>query len=134
MHPGASWGLGQRNHKTRDSLGETRTRSRSSRVRVGAAVREWLGEVGVTTLYIEPGSPWENGYRESLNGKLRDELLAREVFDTLLEAKVPVARWRRHYSAARPHSALGYGPPAPKAVLPWRQSLDPMALYAGALT
>jgi putative transposase len=81
---------------------------------VAKAVREWLGKLGVGTLYIEPGSPWENGYIESFNGKLRDELLAREVFDTLLEAKVLVARWRRHYNQARPHSALGYRPPAPE--------------------
>ena len=67
---------------------------------VAKAVREWLGKLGVGTLYIEPGSPWENGYLESFNGKLRDELLAREVFDTLLEAKVLIARWRRHYSTA----------------------------------
>ena len=88
---------------------------------VAKAVREWLGKLGVGTLYIEPGSPWENGYLESFNGKLRDELLAREVFDTLLEAKVLVARWRRHYNAVRPHSSLGYRPPAPEAVQPWYQ-------------
>ena len=88
---------------------------------VAKAVREWLGKLGVGTLYIEPGSPWENGYLGSFNGKLRDELLAREVFDTLLEAKVLVARWRRHYNAVRPHSALGYRPPAPEAVQPWYQ-------------
>jgi transposase InsO family protein len=82
---------------------------------VAKAVREWLGKLGVGTLYIEPGSPWENGYVESFNGKLRDELLAREVFDTLLEAKVLVARWRRHYNTMRPHSSLGYRPPAPEA-------------------
>jgi putative transposase len=91
---------------------------------IAKAVREWLGKVGVGTLYIEPGSPWENGYGESFNGKLRDELLAREVFDTLLEAKVLVARWRRHYNAVRPHSALGYRPPAPEAILPWYQGRD----------
>jgi putative transposase len=88
---------------------------------VAKAVREWLGKVGVGTLYIEPGSPWENGYLESFNGKLRDELLAREIFDTLLEAKVLVARWRRHYNAVRPHSSLGYRPPAPEAVQSWHQ-------------
>jgi len=82
-------------------------------------VREWLGRVGVRTLYIEPGSPWENGYIESFNGKLRDELLNREIFDTLLEAQVLVERWRRHYNAVRPHSSLGYRPPAPETVLPW---------------
>jgi transposase InsO family protein len=81
-------------------------------------VREWLSRVGVTTLFIEPGSPWENGYVESFNGKLRDELLAREQFDTLLEAKVLVERWRRDYNTRRPHSSLGYRPPAPEAIQP----------------
>jgi putative transposase len=83
------------------------------------AVREWLGKVGVKTLYIEPGSPWENGYIESFNGRLRDELLNGELFDTLLEAQVLCERWRRHYNAVRPHSSLGYRPPAPETVLPW---------------
>ncbi len=82
------------------------------------AVRQWLGTVGVKTLYIEPGSPWENGYVESFNGRLRDELLNGEVFDTLLEAKVLVERWRVHYNTRRPHGSLGYRPPAPEAVLP----------------
>ena len=80
-------------------------------------VRDWLKKVGVRTLFIEPGSPWENGYCESFNGKLRDELLAREVFYTLREAKVLIERWRRHYNTARPHSSLGYRPPAPEAVM-----------------
>ena len=81
-------------------------------------VREWLGRVGVKTLFIEPGSPWENGYVESFNRKLRDELLAREAFDTLLEAKVLIERWRQHYNTVRPHSSLGYRPPAPEAWQP----------------
>jgi putative transposase len=80
------------------------------------AVRDWLRRVGVKTLYIEPGSPWENGYVESLNGKLRDELLDRERFDTLREARVLIERWRRHYNTERPHSALGYRPPAPETI------------------
>ena len=71
---------------------------------------------GVKTLFIEPGSPWENGYIESFNGKLRDELLNGELFDTLLEAQVLVERWRTHYNTARPHSSLGYRPPAPEAI------------------
>lgn len=79
-------------------------------------VREWLNKVGVKTLYIEPGSPWENGYVESLNGKLRDELLSGEIFYTVQEAKVLIEAWRRHYNAVRPHSALGYRPPAPETV------------------
>lgn len=82
------------------------------------AVRDWLGKVGVSTLYIEPGSPWENGYIESFNGKLRDELLEREIFETLLEARVLIERWRKEYNTIRPHSALGYRPPAPEAVEP----------------
>lgn len=79
------------------------------------AVRDWLQRVEVKTLYIEPGSPWENGYIESFNGKLRDELLDREIFDTLLEAKVLIERWRVEYNTIRPHSSLGYRPPAPEA-------------------
>jgi transposase InsO family protein len=81
-------------------------------------VREWLQRVEVKTLFIEPGSPWENGYVESFNGKLRDELLDREVFDTLLEAKVLVERWRRVYNTIRPHRSLGYRAPAPEATQP----------------
>lgn len=77
-------------------------------------VRRWLKNVGVRTLFIEPGSPWENGYIESFNGKLRDELLARERFDTLKEAKVLIERWRVQYNTVRPHSSLGYRPPAPE--------------------
>lgn len=80
-------------------------------------VRKWLKCVGVKTLYITPGSPWENGYVESFNGKLANELLEREVFDTLAEAKVLIERWRVHYNTVRPHSSLGYRPPAPEAWL-----------------
>ena len=82
------------------------------------AVRHWLRRVGMQTLFITPGSPWENGYVESFNGKLRDELLKREWFDTLLEAKVLIERWRKHYNTIRPHSSLGYQPPAPEAIQP----------------
>ncbi|GAB4147707.1 MAG: hypothetical protein Tsb009_21030 [Planctomycetaceae bacterium] len=81
-------------------------------------VREWLKRVEVQTLFIEPGSPWENGYIECFNGTLRDELLNGEIFDTLLEAKVLIERWRREYSQVRPHSALGYRAPAPEAFGP----------------
>jgi transposase InsO family protein len=80
------------------------------------AVREWLEQVGVTTLFIEPGSPWENGYVESFNGKLRDELLNGEMFYTLQEAQIIIERWRREYNTFRPHSSLGYRPPAPETV------------------
>jgi transposase InsO family protein len=78
-------------------------------------VRQWLEDVGVKTLFIEPGSPWENGYVESFNGKLRDELLNGEIFFTLREAKILIERWRVHYNHVRPHSSLGYLPPAPAA-------------------
>ena len=91
------------------------------------AVREWLGRVGARTLYIEPGSPWENGYIESFNGKLRDELLDRELFYTLLEVRVLTERYRRTYNRIRPHSSLGYRPPAPEALLP----ADPVPVLVG---
>lgn len=80
------------------------------------AVRTWLTRMEVRTLYIEPGSPWENGYIESFNGKLRDELLNGEIFYTLREAKVLIERWREHYNRIRPHSSLGYRPPAPEVI------------------
>ena len=85
---------------------------------IAEAVRGWLGRVGVGTLYIEPGSPWENGYLESFNGKLRDELLNVELIDTVLEARVLADRYRRQYNTVRPHSALGYRPPTPETALP----------------
>ena len=91
-------------------------------------MREWLGRIGVKTLFIEPGSPWENGYCESFNSKLRDELLAGEQFSTLHEAKVLIERWRRHYNAVRPHSSLGYRPPAPETILPPASALPYAAL------
>ena len=98
------------------------------------AVRDWLAKVGVKTLFIEPGSPWENGYNESFNGKLRDQLLNGEVFYTLQEAKVLLERWRWHYNHVRPHSSLGYRPPAPEAVLPGGPGFAPLRLapQAGA--
>lgn len=80
-------------------------------------VRKWLSRLGVKTLFIEPGSPWENGYIESFNGKVRDELLNREIFTTLEEAKVLLEQWRKEYNHVRPHSAKNYQPPAPEAVL-----------------
>jgi transposase InsO family protein len=82
------------------------------------AVRTWLGHIGVKTLFIEPGSPWENGYNESFNGKLRDELLNGEIFYTLKEAKVMIERWRQEYNTVRPHSSLRYRPPAPETIQP----------------
>lgn len=82
---------------------------------VAELIRGWLQRLGVQTLFIEPGSPWENGYIESFNGKLRYELLDGEIFDTILEAKVVTETWRREYNTIRPHSSLGYRPPAPEA-------------------
>ena len=96
-------------------------------------VRKWLDGLGVKTLYIEPGSPWENGYLESFNGKLRDELLNIEIFDTLLEVQVLVEQWRKHYNTVRPHSALNYRPPAPEAVQPWPAASAPPQLPAMAV-
>ncbi len=88
---------------------------------IAAALREWIAVVGAKTAYIEPGSPWENGYVESFNGKLRDELLNGEIFYTLAEAKIMIETWRRHYNTVRPHSSLGYKPPAPE-VISWPAS------------
>jgi putative transposase len=96
------------------------------------AVRSWLGRIGVQTLFIEPGSPWENGYNESFNGKLRDEVLNREIFYTLREAQVIIERWRKEYNTYRPHSSLGYRPPAPEAVLtPPEMTLQPWLINKG---
>jgi transposase InsO family protein len=78
------------------------------------AVRRWLARIEVQTLFIEPGSPWENGYIESFNGRLRDEFLNGERFDTLLEAQVLIEMWRNEYNRVRPHSSLGNRPPAPE--------------------
>ena len=92
------------------------------------AVRQGLGRLGVKTLFIEPGSPWENGYCESFNSKLRDELLNGEIFTSLREAEVLIESWRRHYNAVRPHPSLGYRPPAPEAILPPARGLPYAAL------
>jgi transposase InsO family protein len=81
-------------------------------------IQGWLQRLGVKTLYIEPGSPWENGYIESFNGKLRDELLNGEIFDTVIEARIIIERWRKEYNTKRPHSSLGYLPPAPETKYP----------------
>jgi transposase InsO family protein len=82
------------------------------------AIKDWLGRIGVKTLFIEPGSPWENGYNESFNGRFRDELLNGEIFYNLKEAQVVIEHWRQEYNTIRPHSSLGYKPPAPAAKLP----------------
>lgn len=85
------------------------------------AVRNWLSKLGVRTAYITPGSPWENGFNERFNGSLRDELLNGEVFYSLAEATVLIENWRRHYNEIRPHSSLGYKPPAPTTIIPKHQ-------------
>jgi putative transposase len=81
---------------------------------VAKAVREWITAVGAKTAYIEPGSPWENGYVESFNARLRNELLDGEIFYTLREAQIAIESWRRHFNAIRPDESLGYKPPAPE--------------------
>ena len=83
---------------------------------IAKAVREWIAAVGARTAFIEPGSPWENGYCESFNSKLRDELLNGEIFYSLAEARTVIETWRQHYNTRRPHSSLGYRPPAPQVV------------------
>ena len=82
------------------------------------AVQDWIGAVGAKTAYIERGSPWENGFIESFNARLRDELLDGEIFYSLAEAKIVIESWRRHYNTERPHGSLGYKPPAPKVFIP----------------
>ena len=100
---------------------------------VADAVQKWIGLVGARTSYITPGSPWENGYVESFNARLRDELLNGEIFCSLREARVVIEQWRRHYNQARPHSSLGYKPPAPEAVIPRPPAL-PSPLVSAAPT
>ncbi|GLJ00706.1 insertion element protein [Sphingobium sp. BS19] len=93
-------------------------RSDNGREFIATSVRKWLAQVGVKTLYITPASPWENGYNESFNGSLRDELLNGEIFYSLAEAKVLIEAWRKYYNTVRPHSSLGYRPPAPETASP----------------
>ena len=88
---------------------------------VAKAVRAWIEAVGAKTAYIEPGSPWENGYVESFNARFRDELLNGEIFASLAEAKIIIEGWRRHYNTTRPHSALGWRPPAPESIVPLQE-------------
>ena len=85
---------------------------------VAQAVRNWISAVGSKTAYIEPGSPWENGFVESFNARLRDELLNGEIFYSLREAEIILESWRRHYNTVRPHALLGYRPPAPEVIIP----------------
>src|SRR5213082_1854054 len=85
---------------------------------VAKAVQEWIGAVGAKTAYISPGSPWENGFIESFNARLRDELLDGEIFYTLREAQIIIESWRRHYNTVRPHASIGYRAPAPEVFVP----------------
>jgi putative transposase len=85
---------------------------------IAKALQEWIGAVGAKTAYIAPGSPWENGFVESFNARLRDELLNGEIFYSLKEAQIIIESWRRHYNAVRPHASLGYRPPAPEVFVP----------------
>ena len=85
---------------------------------VAKAVQEWIAAVGAKTAYIAPGSPWENGFIESFNARLRDELLDGELFYSLKEARIVIESWRRHYNTVRPHESLGYKPPAPEVLVP----------------
>jgi transposase InsO family protein len=85
---------------------------------VAKAVQDWIAAVGAKAAYIAPGSPWENGFIESFNARLRDELLDGEIFYSLAEARIVVESWRRHYNAKRPHASLDYKPPAPEVFIP----------------
>jgi transposase InsO family protein len=100
---------------------------------IAIAVREWIAAVGAKTAFIEKASPWENGYVESFNGMLRDELLNGEIFYSLAEARIMIEPWRRHYNTVRPRSALAYRPPAP-SVVQWPPAPDssPVARSATA--
>ena len=88
---------------------------------IAQAVRDRIAAVGAKTAYIEPGSPWENGYCESFNTSFRDELLNGEIFYSLREARIIIEEWTKHYNTKRPHSALGYRPPAPETIIPMDQ-------------
>ena len=88
---------------------------------VAKSVRNWISAVGAKTAYIEPGSPWENGFCESFNARLRDEFLNGEIFYTLKEAKILIEQWRVHYNTVRPHSSLNWNPPAPESLLQFNE-------------
>jgi transposase InsO family protein len=98
---------------------------------IAEAVQKWIAAVGAETAYIAPGSPWENGYVESFNARLRDELLNGEIFYSLREAQIVIESWRRHYNAVRPHASLHYKPPAPEVFVPalaaWPPTQPPAA-------
>jgi transposase InsO family protein len=93
--------------------------------------RNWLARLQIKTLFIAPGSPWENGYNESFNGKLRDKLLNREIFFAIREAKVLIEQWRLYHNTIRPHSAWSYRPPAPQTIGPVWPPQPTLAQYNG---
>lgn len=95
---------------------------------IAQKVRKFLSRLDVKPLFIQPGSPWENGYIESFNGKMRDELLSTEIFYSLKEAQVLIEMWRKHYNTVRPHSSLGYRPPAPETVVEVSSHIPPISL------
>ena len=101
---------------------------------VAQAVQDWIAAVGAKTAYIAPGSPWENGYIESFNARLRDELLDGEIFYSLKEAQIVIESWRQHYNAVRPHASLGYRAPAPETFVPRLAGAWPPALVGAAPT
>ncbi|MBX2988499.1 MAG: IS3 family transposase [Bdellovibrionaceae bacterium] len=102
----------------------THVRSDNGSEFIAAKLRIWFEALELKPLFIQPGSPWENGYLESFNGKLRDELLNREIFYSMKEAQVMIERWRKHYNTVRPHSSLGYRPPAPETFTPFQASVE----------
>jgi transposase InsO family protein len=99
---------------------------------IAVVVQEWIAAVGAKTAHIAPGSPWENGFIESFNARLRDELLNGEIFYSLAEARVIIEAWRRHFNAVRPHASLGYRAPAPEVSLPTLAGAWPAPLRASA--
>lgn len=96
----------------------THVRSDNGPEFIATTLRLWFEKLELKPLFIQPGSPWENGYCESFNGKLRDELLNGEIFYSLKEAKILIEKWRKHYNTVRPHSSLKYRPPAPETFSP----------------
>ncbi len=100
---------------------------------IAEAVQKWIKAVGAKTAYIAPGSPWENGYCESFNARFRGELLNGEIFYTLKEAQIIIEQWRCHNNTKRPHSALGYRPPAPEAIVPMDQNRSCSNIHTGPI-
>jgi putative transposase len=117
---------------TRQTKNTGHVRSDNGPEFIAKVVQDWITMVGAKTAYIELGSPWENGYCESFNSKLRDELLNGEIFYSRKEARIVIESWRRHYNEVRPHSSLGYKPPAPEVLIPTRPAAQPRPAPPGA--